>query len=82
MTVLAKSVKGQEFFYNARSAHFVSERNAKAICKMLNELRYLLDKDNEVWFIHEVDQYDNAYYYAQDQRFTLYKGMLKRKFSK
>lgn len=80
MTILAKAVDGKEFLYNGRSAHFVSERNADKICKMLNELKYLLN-DGEVWWKYEVDQYDTAYAIAQDQRFTLYNGRLKRKFS-
>lgn len=80
MTILAKAVDGKEFLYNVRSAHFVSERNADKICKMLNELKYLLN-DGEVWWKYEVDQYDTAYVYAEEQKFTWGKRGLIRKFT-
>ena len=54
MTVVAKSLRGHEFMYNPRSAHAVAERKAKAICDELNKLKYLLDNENEVWYVHEV----------------------------
>ena len=82
MTIVAKSLRGHEFMYNPRSAHAVAERKAKAICDELNKLKYLLNNDNEVWYVHEVDQYDIApFEYAQDQRFTWGKRGLIRKFT-
>ena len=81
MTVVAKSLRGHEFMYNPRSAHAVAERKAKAICDKLNELNYLLDNENEVWYVHEVDQYDTAYVFAEGQRFTWGKRGLIRKFT-
>lgn len=75
MKIIAKSIKGQEFLYNAKSARRVSERSANVILSVLNDKRYLL-KDNEIWHIHDVDSYDNAYYYAQDQAFKIRKGIV------
>jgi len=75
MKVIAKSVKGHEFLYNAASARQVSNRSASVILKVLNEKRYQL-KDNEVWHIHEVDSYDNAFYYAQNRAFKIRKGIV------
>lgn len=82
MTVVAKSVAGQEFLYDPRSAHAVEKHKAKAICDKLNELKYLLNNDNEVWYVHEVDQYDTARVYAEEQRFIWSKkrGLI-RKFT-
>lgn len=77
MYIIAKSIKGQEFFYNLDSAHKVSKNASKKILKTLNDIKWTL-KDNEVWFIHEVDRYDNAYY--TDKKFTLRKGVLKEKY--
>lgn len=75
MKIIAKSIKGQEFFYNARSARKVSDRSAEKILNVLNEMRWNLN-DNEIWHIHEVDSYDNAYYYAQNQAFTIRNGIV------
>lgn len=77
MLVIAKSVVGREFFYDASSAHAVSKRSANTIKDVLNERGWNL-KPNEVWHIHEVDKYDRAYDFAQTQRFAIYKGIVKR----
>lgn len=75
MKVIAKSLKGAEYMYNAESARKVSERSAETILEIVNEMKWRL-KDNEVWAIHEVDRYDNAYYYAERQAFTIRKGIV------
>ena len=75
MKVIAKSIKGREFIYDASSARKVSERSAEKILKVVNDMRWHL-KDNEVWHIHDVDSYDNAYYYAQNQAFTIRNGVV------
>lgn len=76
MLVLAKSIKDQEFFYNARSAHKVSKAKAEFIKNELNRLEWKLS-EGEVWYIHEVDQYDTAYDYASYQKFFIRNGCLK-----
>ena len=75
MKVIAKSVKGREFLYKADTARKVSNRSAETILKVLNEMKWRLN-DDEVWYIHEVDEYDNAYYYAQRQAFTIRNGIV------
>ena len=70
MKVVAKSVKGKEFFYNPRSAHFVSEKNAQLICEVLNKINHDLKAD-EIWHIHDVDKYDVAFDYAQEYKFII-----------
>ena len=75
MLVAAKSVKGMEFLYSAKSAHEVSRASSEYICKVLNKQAYQL-KDDEVWVIHEIDEYDNAYAFAVEQRFTNRKGIV------
>lgn len=69
MTVLAKSVEGQEFLYSASSAHKVAKAAVGKVCEALNKLKYNL-KEGEVWYKHDVDEYDSAFDYAQTQRFV------------
>lgn len=75
MKVIAISTKGQEFMYSGRTAHKVSEASANMICKALNDAKYRI-KEDEVWFVHDVDRYDVAYDYAQYQSFKRYKGKI------
>ena len=77
MKIIAKSKAGAEYLYKAESAHAVSERSAETILRVLNENKWNL-RDGEIWHIHDVDSYDNAYYYAQGQKFTIRKGIVKR----
>ena len=76
MKIVAISVQGQEFLYKGRTAHRVSERSSETICELLNKVRYQLG-NGEVWFIHEIDQNNNAYGFALNQKFTLRMGTLK-----
>lgn len=80
MKVLAKSVIGAEYLYNAKSAHAVSNRSADIIMRVLNQHKYQL-KDGETWHVHDVDSYDNAYYYAQSQKFRIRKGIVSACYS-
>lgn len=78
MKIVAQAVKGHEYFYNARTAHKVPEKNAQKVADALNEIKYKLSEDS-VWHVFDVDMYDNAYYYAEGQRFTYGKnGAIKR----
>ena len=36
--------------------------------------------ENEVWHIHEVSYYDDASFYAERQKFTIRKGIVKEQF--
>lgn len=78
MKILAVSAKGHEFMYKASTAHKVSERSGKAIMDALNKAKYKL-KENEVWHMHDVSRYDNAYAYATYQEFTVYKGSVRER---
>lgn len=78
MKVLAISLKDHEFMYKAATAHKVSARSGESIMDALNKARYDL-KENEVWHMHEVDSYDNAYSYATYQEFSVYKGNIRER---
>ncbi len=77
MKILAKTHKGAEFMYNACSAHAVSERSAGKILEIINAHNYKINPEKgETWHIYDVDQYDNAFYYAQSQKFTIRRGIV------
>lgn len=78
MKIVAQAVKGHEYFYKATTAHKVPEKNAQKVADALNEIKYKLS-DGCVWHVFDVGMYDNAYYYAEGQRFTYGKnGTIKR----
>ena len=79
MLVLAQSIKGKEYLYDIKSAHLVSSASAEKIRDICNEYKYR-EKDGYTWYIHEIDSYSNAYYYALKQRFTIYKGSVKARY--
>ena len=74
--VIAKTYAGKEYLYNYRTAHKVSAASAEKILAVLNEYKFRL-KDGEMWHIYDVCQYDSAYDYAQYQKFTIRKGIVK-----
>lgn len=75
MKILARSEKNREYLYIPSSARAVSAKNAVTICDRLNAAGYKL-LAGEIWHIHDVDQYDTAYYYARYQRFTIRSGKI------
>lgn len=77
MKILAKTHKGAEFMYSARSAHAVSERSAAKILEIINAHNFRIDPaKNETWHLYDVDQWDDAFYYAQGQKFTIRNGIV------
>lgn len=78
MLVLAMSKKDSEYLYIANTACKVSKASAKTICEILNKCQFAYSKyPGSVWYIHEVDKYDTAFDYAQYQKFTIRKGIVK-----
>lgn len=76
MLVVAISVKDQEYFYKASSAHKVSKASAERICRALNEANYQL-KPGETWAVHDVGPWDKAAVYAADRPARIYKNHVK-----
>lgn len=68
MIVVAKSVEGAEYMYSAKSAHQVKGMTAQKMCDFLNKQKHDL-REHEVWFVHDVGPYDNAYGYGAIQMF-------------
>lgn len=80
MYILAQTQKGKEFLYSPSTAHKVSKNSAEKIKDTLNQLKYKIKSDSQVWHIYEVDRYDAAYDYAMFQRFTIRNNTIKEKF--
>lgn len=78
MVIVAVSDAGQEYCYRISTAHKVNRKKAKAVCEVLNEVRYMV-KDGETWYAHEIGCYDQAWDVARNQAFTFGKTGLKRK---
>lgn len=74
--VIAKSVKGHEYLYSRKDCYSVSAVKAKLVCDTLNRLAWNL-KNNETWFIHEIDDSDFAYTNAAFQQLVAGKTGIK-----
>lgn len=74
--VIAKSIKGKEYFYSRKDCYSVSHKKARLVCDILNRLQWQL-KDNEVWFIHEIDDTEYKYCNAAFQQLTAGKTGIK-----
>ena len=82
MKILAKALKGREFMYDYTTAHSVSARSAKAICDILNEYKYDLNSERQVWHIYDIDEWEfSTIEYAKNQKFYIYRGRVTRKYS-
>lgn len=78
MLVLAMSKKDKEYLYIARTARQVSKASAQKICDIANENNFLFScYPGYIWHIHEIDKYDTAFNYAQNQKFTIRNGIVK-----
>ena len=65
--VIAKSIKGHEYLYSQKDCYSVSAAKAKLVCDTLNRLAWNL-RDNETWFVHEIDDFDFKYTNAAFQQ--------------
>lgn len=78
MTIIAKTIKGKEYMYNAKSARRVADRSAVKVCEIVNKHKYLLgENENEIWHVYyHIDPFDVAYEYASMQSFSLRNGVV------
>lgn len=56
-TVIAKSIKGQEYLYSQNDIFIVSKASAKLAAETLNKNNWNL-KDNQTWFVYELSDYE------------------------
>ena len=73
MIIISKTIKGKEFMYsNEYSILCNSQKQAQALAKFLNghndtALNDFKLKDNELWYVYEIDKYDTAPRYKISQ---------------
>ena len=73
MIIISKTIKGKEFIYsNKYSILCNSQKQAQALAKFLNEhndtaISDFKLKDNELWYVYEIDKYDTIPRYKISQ---------------
>ena len=75
MLIIAKTTRGTEYLYNAKSAHKVPQKHAQKIADIVNKYSFKLSP-GECWYVYDVSEYENAAIYAQYARFTYGKNGL------
>lgn len=76
MKLIAKTRKGTEFFHSKQNAFFVSDSSASKICKIMNDVKFRLENENEVWHVYDYDFSQDSYVTG---RLSIYKGQVKLK---
>lgn len=74
-TIIAKTRKGQEYFYSKMFAFSVPKTSAKKICDIVNASGWKLE-DGETWHVYEIADYELSYTYAAWQYFRIRKGVV------
>lgn len=76
MKLIAKTQKGTEFFHSKRDAFFAPDSSANQICRIMNDGKFRLKSENEIWYVHDYD-YSQEFYVTH--RLSLYRGIVKTK---
>lgn len=58
--MLCKSIKGYEFMFTYRDSILVSDKQAMALCELLNQQKYKGLKENECYHVRDL-MYDSYY---------------------
>lgn len=62
---IAKTIKDKEYCFSISSAMLVSEKSHFDLCKLLNEKKYQLKNENEIWHLYENDCFYNDRIYKE-----------------
>ena len=76
MKLIAKTQKGTEFFHSKKNAFFAPDSSANKICKVMNDVKFRIENDNEVWHVYDYDFTQDDYVTC---RLSIYKGQVKLK---
>ena len=76
MKLIAKAQKGREFFHSRENAFFAPNSSANKICKMMNDAKFRLQNENEVWHVYDYDWTQEDYV---THRLSIYRGIVKLK---
>lgn len=74
MKLIAKTQKEIEFFHSRKEAYFVSNASANKICEIMNNVKFRLASENEVWHVYD---YDFTQEYYASGKLRIYKGIVK-----
>ena len=76
MKLIAMAIKGKEYLHSRQNAFFVSDRSAKKICEIMNNVKFRIKNDSETWHIYDYDFTQESYVTG---KLTIYKGIVKLK---
>ena len=71
MKLIAKTQKGTEYFHSKKNAFFAPNSSANKICKIMNDVKFRLENDDEVWHVYDYDFTQEDYV---GSRLSIYKG--------
>lgn len=75
MLLVAKSVKGQEFFYKWNDSILASKKHAQRLSEVLNKQEFKKE-EGLTWFVHEIPKDE---YYRASYKMVIQKGLVKLK---
>ena len=76
MKLIAKTQKGTEFLHSKKNAFFAPDSSANKICKIMNDVKFRIENENEVWHVYDYDFTQDMYVTG---RLYIYKGQVKLK---
>lgn len=76
MKLIAKTQKGKEFLHSKENAFFAPDASANKICKIMNDVKFRIKNDTELWFVYDYDISQDMYVTG---RLSIYKGQIKVK---
>lgn len=76
MKLIAKTQKGKEFLHSKQNAFFAPDSSANEICKVMNDVKFRLKSENELWFVYDYDFSQDLYVTG---KLSIYKGQIKLK---
>lgn len=76
MKLIAKTQKGTEFLHSKKNAFFAPDSSANKICKIMNDVKFRIENENEVWHVYDYDFTQDMYVTG---RLSIYKGQVKLK---
>ena len=76
MKLIAKTQKGTEYLHSKQNAFFAPDSSANKICKVMNDVKFRLQNDTEIWHVYDYDITQDLYVTG---RLTIYRGQVKLK---
>ena len=76
MKLIAKTQKGTEYLHSKQNAFFAPDSSANKICKIMNDVKFRLQNDTEIWHVYDYDITQDLYVTG---RLTIYRGQVKLK---